>query len=71
MAFFSLNLGIINLLPIPVLDGGHLMFLCIEGVIRRSIPLRLKLAIQQVGMVLIVGLMLFVIYNDIVRVIHK
>lgn len=71
MALLSLNLGILNLLPIPVLDGGHLMFLSVEGIIRRPIPLKLKLIIQQVGMFLIFGLMLFAIYNDVIRMINK
>jgi regulator of sigma E protease len=71
MALLSLNLGILNLLPIPVLDGGHLVFLGIEGIIRRPIPLKLKLIIQQVGMFLILGLMIFVIYNDVLRIIQK
>jgi len=71
MALLSLNLGILNLLPIPVLDGGHLVFLGIEGVIRRPIPQRIKLIVQQVGMFLILGLTIFVIYNDILKVIHE
>jgi len=68
MAFLSLNLGLLNLLPIPVLDGGHLFFLSIEGVIRREIPIKVKLILQQIGMALLLGLMIFVIYNDILRV---
>ena len=71
MAFLSLNLGILNLLPIPVLDGGHILFLTIEGIIRREIPVKVKFAIQQAGMVLLLALMLFVIYNDILRVVTK
>ena len=71
MALLSLNLGILNLLPIPVLDGGHLVFLCIEGIIRKEVPVKVKLIVQQVGMVLILGLMLFVVYNDIVRILQK
>jgi regulator of sigma E protease len=71
MALLSLNLGIINLLPIPVLDGGHLVFLGIEGIIRKEIPVKVKLVVQQVGMVLIFALMVFVIYNDIIRILHK
>ena len=69
LALLSLNLGILNLLPIPVLDGGHLLILSIEGIVRRELPLKAKLAIQQVFMVLLLGLMAFVIYNDIARVI--
>lgn len=67
MGLLSLNLGILNLLPIPVLDGGHIVYLIIEGIIRREIPVKVKLAIQQVGMVLIMALMVFVIYNDLFR----
>lgn len=67
IAFISLNLGLINLLPIPVLDGGHILFLAIEGIIRRPIPTKTKLVIQQIGMVLLIAFMLFVIVNDIAR----
>ena len=70
MAFLSLNLGIINLLPIPVLDGGHLLFLSIESIIRKELPVKAKLIIQQVGMFLLIALMVFVVYNDIVKIIH-
>ncbi len=71
MAFLSLNLGILNLLPIPVLDGGHMLFLSIEGILRRQIPQKLKLIVQQIFMFLLLGFMLFIIYIDILRVIHK
>ena len=71
MAFLSINLAILNLLPIPALDGGHLVYLIIEGIIRRPIPLKVKMFIQQVGLALILALMLFVIYNDIVRTLGK
>ncbi|MDW7681908.1 MAG: RIP metalloprotease RseP, partial [bacterium] len=67
IAFISLNLGLINLLPIPVLDGGHLLFLLVEAIIRRPIPNKTKLVIQQVGMVILIAFMLFVIVNDIGR----
>jgi len=68
MALLSLNLGILNLLPIPVLDGGHLVYLIIEGIIGKEIPAKVKLVIQQIGMVLILALMIFVIYNDLFRI---
>ena len=71
MSFLSLNLAILNLLPIPVLDGGHMLFLSVEGIMRRQIPVKVKMAIQQVGMVLILGLMLFIMYNDIIQVIRR
>ena len=69
MAFLSLNLGILNLLPIPVLDGGHLVFIAIESAIRRPLPVKVKLIIQQVGMALLFLFMAFIIYNDISKVI--
>jgi len=65
MALLSLNLGILNLLPIPVLDGGHLLLLTIEGIIRRPISTRIKMVAQQIGMALLLALMLFVIFNDV------
>jgi regulator of sigma E protease len=68
MAMLSLNLGILNLLPIPVLDGGHLLFMTVEGAVRRELPLKVKLIVQQVFMFLLIGLMLFVVYNDILRI---
>ena len=68
MALLSLNLGILNLLPFPVLDGGHLLMLCIEGIIRREIPVKAKMVIQQAGMVLLLGLMVLAVYNDILRI---
>ena len=69
MAFLSLNLGFMNLLPIPVLDGGHLMILTAEGFARREIPIKAKLVIQQVGLALILMLMVVIFYNDIVRMV--
>jgi len=68
MAFLSLNLAILNLLPIPVLDGGHIMFLVVEGIARRPIPMKAKMIIQQVFMALLLAFMVFVIFNDILRV---
>jgi regulator of sigma E protease len=66
MAMISLQLGIMNLLPIPVLDGGHIMILLIEGVARRDLSLRVKERIQQVGFAALATLMLVVIYNDVI-----
>jgi regulator of sigma E protease len=67
MALLSMNLAIINLFPFPALDGGHAVFLLYEAVFRREIPARVKIALQQVGFVLILVFMAFVLYNDIVR----
>jgi regulator of sigma E protease len=65
LAFFSLQLGILNLLPIPVLDGGHIFILGIEGIIRRDLSERLKERIMMVGFVFLLAFMTFVIYLDI------
>jgi regulator of sigma E protease len=69
MALLSLNLGILNLLPFPVLDGGHILVLFIEAVIRRELPIKVKMFVQQFGMVLLIGLMLLAIYNDVLRIV--
>jgi regulator of sigma E protease len=67
MALLSMNLAILNLLPFPALDGGHAVFLLYEGTFRREIPTKVKIALQQVGFVLLLVFMAFVLYNDIVR----
>lgn len=67
MGLLSVNLGVLNLLPVPVLDGGHLMFLTIEAVRRKPLEERAQIIAQQVGMALLGTLMIFVFYNDILR----
>lgn len=67
LAVVSINLGILNLLPVPVLDGGHLMFISIEMAIRRPVPLKVREFAQQAGLVLLIGLMVLAFYNDISR----
>jgi len=66
-ALLSINLAILNLLPVPVLDGGHLLFSLIEWLRGKPVSLRKREIAQQVGMVLLVGLMIFAFYNDITR----
>jgi regulator of sigma E protease len=66
MAMISLQLGIMNLLPIPVLDGGHIMILLIEGVVRHDLSIRVKERIQQLGFAVLAALMLVVLYNDVI-----
>lgn len=68
MSLLSVNLGILNLLPIPVLDGGHLVFLTLEGIRRKPLNERVQIIAQQVGIALLGTLMIFVFYNDIVRI---
>jgi regulator of sigma E protease len=70
MSLLSVNLGILNLLPIPVLDGGHLVFLTIEGLRRKPMNERAQIIAQQVGIGLLGSLMVFVFYNDIARLFH-
>jgi len=67
MAVLSVNLGILNFLPIPILDGGHLLFFAIEGVMGKPLTGKGREIAQQVGMFLLISLMLFAFYNDITR----
>ena len=67
MAWLSLTLAMLNLLPFPALDGGHLMFLAYEGVFRKEIPPKVKIVLQQTGFALLLVFMAFVLYNDIVH----
>ena len=66
-AFLSVTLAIMNILPIPVLDGGHLMFLIYEGITRREPSAKVRMALQQIGFILIIALFIFVTFNDIIR----
>jgi len=65
MGFVSVSIAILNLMPIPILDGGQIFILLIEEVIRRDLPLRVKEVISQVGLVLILMLMVMVVYFDL------
>ena len=67
LAFLSIQLGVLNLLPIPILDGGHLFFACFELVFRRPLSLKAREIAQQIGLALLVMLMILAFYNDIVR----
>ncbi len=67
IAFISINLGLLNLLPIPILDGGHLLFFLIEAVIGRPVEGRPREIAQQVGLFLLMLLMILAFYNDITR----
>lgn len=67
LAMLSLSLAIINILPFPVLDGGHLVIIIIEGIAKREIPIKVKIAIQNAGFVILMLLMAFIIYNDLIN----
>ncbi len=68
IAFISINLAILNFLPIPILDGGHLMFFTIEAIRGKPVSLRVREMAQQAGMFILLLLMVFVFYNDIARI---
>ena len=68
MAMISLNLGLLNLMPIPVLDGGHIAILALEGVSRRDFSMKVKEKMLLAGFVLLLMLMVTVIYNDLMRI---
>lgn len=68
VAFLSLQLGILNLLPIPVLDGGHVLFLSLEALLRRPVNIKIREAAQQIGFILLLAFILIISYNDIRRV---
>ena len=67
LAFLSMQLAILNFMPIPVLDGGHIVFLAIEGIIRKPLSIRIRSVAMQIGFVLLIGFMLLVTINDIER----
>jgi regulator of sigma E protease len=70
-ALLSINLAILNLLPIPILDGGHLFFALIEAARGKPVSLKKREMAQQAGLVLLVALMIFAFYNDIFRLLGK
>lgn len=67
IAILSINLGVINLFPIPILDGGHVLFFLIEAVMGKPVGIKKREIAQQIGLFLLVSLMLFAFYNDIMR----
>ena len=70
MATLSVNLFLLNLLPIPILDGGHLLFCVIEAVRRKPVEIQLREIAQGVGLMLILALMILVFYQDIARLVN-
>ncbi len=66
-AFISINLAVINLLPIPALDGGRLLFLAIEGITRRPIPVKFTRTVNTIGFILLITFMLFITYRDVAK----
>ena len=70
LAIISINLGVINLLPVPILDGGHIAFSIIEVVVRRKIPTRAVEVAQKVGLGILVCIMVLATFNDVMRLFH-
>jgi regulator of sigma E protease len=67
LAFFSVSLAVLNLLPIPVLDGGHAMFLIAEAILRRPLSPQLRLRLTQAGMLVVLAIMILAVSNDVLR----
>jgi regulator of sigma E protease len=70
IAFFSVSLAVLNLLPIPVLDGGHAVFLIAEGIRRKPLSPQLRLRLTQIGMLIVLAIMILAISNDVIRTIR-
>lgn len=68
LALLSISLAFMNILPFPALDGGHIVFAIIEGVTRREVPVKIKLAFQQGGVIILLLFMAFVLFNDVTRI---
>ena len=67
IAIISVNIALLNILPIPALDGGHFVVIIIEAIIRKPLSIKAKMRIQQVGLAIILTLTILVFYNDIMR----
>ena len=70
LAILSISLGVLNLLPIPVLDGGHLVYYLIEMVVGKPVPEKIQLVAQQFGLVILLGIMVLAFYNDFARILQ-
>jgi regulator of sigma E protease len=68
LAMLSISLAVINILPFPALDGGHFMILLFEGIFRKPVSYKVQIALQNIGFIILLAFMLFVIYNDIISI---
>ena len=71
LAFITVNIGIVNLLPLPALDGGRLLFILIEMIFRKPVPKKFEAWVHAAGFILLIGLMILITFNDIVNLIRK
>lgn len=69
LAFITVNIGIVNLLPLPALDGGRLLFIFIELIFRKPVPKKFEAIVHAAGLVLLLGLMALITFNDIANII--
>ena len=69
VSLIAVNLGVVNLLPLPALDGGRIFFILVEAVIRRPIPPQKEGLVHMIGFILLMALTVFVFVNDIIRVV--
>jgi regulator of sigma E protease len=68
LALLSISLAVINILPFPALDGGHFIMLIYEGIVRKPVPYKVQVILQNVGFALLLAFMIFVVYNDIISI---
>ncbi len=68
LALLSISLAVINILPFPALDGGHFMMLIYEGIVRKPVPYKVQVILQNVGFALLLAFMIFVVYNDVISI---
>ena len=69
LSLISINLGVVNMFPLPALDGGRFLLCIFEGLFRRKVPARVEYAINAAGMMLLMVLLVYVTYNDIVKLV--
>lgn len=70
IAFLSINVGVINLIPFPAFDGGRILFLIIEKISKKPVPPRIENMIHSIGFFILIALMIYVTFNDVIRLIH-
>ncbi len=68
IGLISVSIALLNILPLPVLDGGHILIVIVEAIVRRTISIKIKLIIQQIGFAMLIALLLIVSYHDVIRV---
>ena len=70
VAYITINVGVFNLLPLPALDGGRILFVLIEMILRRPVPPKFEAWVHRIGIILLLGLIAIVTFSDIIKLIH-